>query len=720
MKQLLDSITKICIANNHKELTNAAEGMKMTILYALYHYFYGDDDCLEDVLDRIYFDTDNENFAQGFFDAESYDEKILDIIVPYYVLNDNFETKKINFMISQTQNMILQMSNKFYNSGSNKSKLREYWEPTSDDKLVIKVITNHVPEFDEKNKLKNMISNLTPLHPNVKFEIVFGDEIEEEISQLTSDKKCVEFGELILDAPNNYLTYGEEKSIITNVTAFSLRDNYIKYGQAGLFSMNLRFYIANKKVDEGLEKSIRIKGENFWYYNNGIIIVCDDYKIEGTRLKLHNYSIVNGGQTTRMLGVIPFSNDFAVSCKVIRNKYVEDQEMNAMFVSEVAEASNTQKPINSTDIIANRYEQRYLKERLAENGIFMQVKRGDRAVANLKENYPEAWQKIKNDEFGQLIYAVVCQKPGTARNSKDKIFSDKNKYSAVFGNPSRYNMDFIKDLLYLKTYYKKWSTMISKNPDVDDIKKGLVKNGYYFISACAVLMSKFVFSNKLREELKTIGITSEKGNYLISQLTYNHRLFNDDFDSLQNRIYALFDLIYDKYISREFLRLKEIKPDLVYSNFTKVDKNYTLYVVSSIYDDFAYEINSRVSGVISSLFYKPTAADIRNNDILVEEAIENYGKKPAEEEDNVDELAERLADLLKEFRTIEYHANKANGVKAYDIFTNKELEAIVALKPRTVYELLELRCFKNHPRTKARRYGQQIVDIIIEVYGDKR
>ena len=126
-------------------------------------------------------------------------------------------------------------------------------------------------------------------------------------------------------------------------------------------------------------------------------------------------------------------------------------EQNAKFISEIAEASNTQKPINSADLIANRFEQRYLKEKLSENGIFMQIKRGDAAVANLKENYPEAWQKTNSAELGQLLYATICQKPGTARNSKDKIFSDKNKYQLVFGNPMGYNMDFVKDLMFLKT-----------------------------------------------------------------------------------------------------------------------------------------------------------------------------------------------------------------------------------------------------------------------------
>lgn len=716
MKILLENLTKLLIKNSHTELINAVEEKKLVILYALYHYFYGDDDYLEDVLDGIGYTREHDNFAQGFFVPESYDETLLDVILPYYVDDGKeFDMSHVNYMISQTQSMVLQMRNKLYNSVSNKSKLRDYWDPYSDDKLVLKVITNYVPDFDEKNDYRDMILGLTPLFANIRFEIIFGDEIEEEISQLTSDKKCVEYGELTLDKEGNYLTYGEESSIITNITATSLKENYIKYGKAGLFAMNLRFYIANKKVDEGLENSIRNKGENFWYYNNGIIIVCDDFTVDGTKVKLQNFSIVNGGQTTRMIGEIPFEKNFSISCKIIRNKFLNDSEKNIKFVSEIAEASNTQKPINSADLIANRFEQRYLKEKFAENNVFMQVKRGDTAMVNLKENYPEPWQKTKSDEFGQLIYATVCQKPGTARNSKDKIFSDKNKYNAVFGNPARYDVAFLKDLLYLKTYYKKWASSVAKRIDSDEVKKGLVKNGYFFFSAAVVLMSKFAFSKRLVNELKTSGINTEKGNYLISQMTYHHRLFNDSFDALQNRIFALFELIYDKYIGREFSKLKELKPDLVYSNFTKVDKNYTLYIASVIYDDFAYEINNRVLGVISPLFHKVSSEDIKEGDQLIEDALINFVNKPKEEE-SVDVLADTLKERLTDFRSIEY---KAAGIKAYEVFTNKELKELVALKPRTTYELQEFGCFKSHPRTKIRKYGDKIIEIIVNVCGER-
>lgn len=718
MKKLLQNITNMFSKNNFTELNNATNEKKLLFLYSLYHYYYGDDDCIDDVIDHCKYTKEFGNFAQGCFEQENYEEKVVDVLVPYFVEeNQTFDLGDVKYMISQVQSMVGQMKHKAYSLSANQSKLREYWDPSSDDKLVIKLITNYYPEFDEKNDLYDEIGNITPLFDGLKFEIIFGDDIEDEIAQLTSDKKCVDYSELTLDKPNNFLTYGEEESIITNIKASSLRENYQKYGKAGLFAMNLRFYIANKKVDEGLENSIRNKGENFWYYNNGIIIVCDDFKVEGDKVKLNNFSIVNGGQTTRMIGYIPFEKDFAISCKIIRNKYKDNMELNAKFVSEIAEASNTQKPINSTDLIANRFEQRYLKDKLSENGIFMQIKRGDLAMANLKDNYPEAWQRTKSDELGQLIYATICQKPGTARNSKAKIFSDKNKYQMVFGNPTAYNIDLLKDLLFLRTYYKKWSTKIIKSKDADEVKKGILKNGYFYFAATSMLIAKFAFSKPLTDGLRQIGINSEKGNYIISQKTFNHRIFNDSFNNLENRMFDLFELVYDRYVGREFIRAKQEKPELVYSNFTKTDKNYTLNIASNVYDDFAYELNGRVAGVIKNLFYSPSNEDEKETDVLVKEAFDGYENRSKDLEDEViDVVGETLKERLVEFRTETY---KAQNLKAYEVFNNAELKKLCALKPRTTLELLQLNCFTSHPRRKVRYYGEQIVSIIKEVCGEK-
>lgn len=60
--------------------------------------------------------------------------------------------------------------------------------------------------------------------------------------------------------------------------------------------MNLRYYVRQKMVDDGIQQTIAHEPENFWYKNNGIIIVCEDFQMDGKVLKLYNFSIVNGGK----------------------------------------------------------------------------------------------------------------------------------------------------------------------------------------------------------------------------------------------------------------------------------------------------------------------------------------------------------------------------------------------------------------------------------------
>src|SRR5574344_896160 len=124
--------------------------------------------------------------------------------------------------------------------------------------------------------------------------------------------------------------------------------------------MNLRYYTKNQGIDDKIEDSIYFHPNDFWYLNNGIIVVCDDYSVAGNEVKLQNFSIVNGGQTTRMIGEIPFNDDFYLVCKIIKSTFNNSEEKNK-FIARVAEASNTQKPIKAKDIIANRVEQRNLK-----------------------------------------------------------------------------------------------------------------------------------------------------------------------------------------------------------------------------------------------------------------------------------------------------------------------------------------------------------------------
>lgn len=711
MKDLLENITKIFSKNNLTDLNGAVNEKKLLYLYCFYHYYYGDEDSLLDLSEHCPYSKSLNNFAQGFFEADTYDERTIDIIIPYFVdENNSFDMKKVNSMLSQTQNTLSQMQNNYYAMDNNLELLQSIWDPKSEDHLVLKVITNYAPQIDQANKIHDSFDKAMPLIQHLKYEIVFGNEIEEEISQLTSDKKCVENGELTLQKENNFLYYGEENSIITNVLASSIKDNFIKYGKSGLLAMNLRFYVSNKKVDEGLENSIKNNGENFWYYNNGIIIICDDFNVVGNKIKLHNYSIINGGQTTRMIGVIPFKKDFAVSCKIIKNKYKDDVSQSIKFISDIAEASNTQKPINATDLIANRYEQRLLKSKLSKEGIFVQIKRGDTAFANLSENYPEPWQKTKNDELGQLIYATICQKPGTARNSKSQIFSDKNKYKKIFGEIDSLDTNWIKDQLFLKAAYKKWSAIISKDENLgNDQKKGLVRNGYFFFLATISLITKFAYSNGLIEKLKTFGLGSQNSLYLLSFRTFNHKIFaNNNYKDMFKQTYKLFDFIYEKYIERAFSQLKSIKPDIVYSNFTKTDINYVTYIIPLVFDDFYPDPTNRINKEVLPLLYTEQQIDKEDNEKMLNKALDSLNN-PSEQKLEIDYKNIELKDALTNFRESEA---KSKNINPSAILTLKEINNLVELKPQTVADILQLGCLVSKQKSKTKMYGDKIIEII--------
>ena len=130
---------------------------------------------------------------------------------------------------------------------------------------------------------------------------------------------------------------------------------------------------------------------------------------------------MNGGQTTNIIGKFKGNNEeeFFIPCKIIKEKYGKGSEN---FYNRIAEATNSQKPILPRDLKSNSPEMRKLKRWLKKNDIELEIKRGD--SSGLKS--PR--YKIKNDELGQFILSFVCQKPGTSRSGKKRIFDNSDLY----------------------------------------------------------------------------------------------------------------------------------------------------------------------------------------------------------------------------------------------------------------------------------------------------
>jgi hypothetical protein len=445
----------------------------------------------------------------------------------------------------------------------------EEYKDTTNRPIKISIITNFDPKnISAKNSILKALSVLKPDHSNVSYHIVFGYDVEHEILEIEEPREFVDTAIIDIDSSSNYITFGNEKSMIVNISAKSLKRIYELYYYRGLFAQNLRYYVKNAKVDSNIVESIQSFPDNFWYYNNGIILICDDYIIQDNSILLSNFSIINGGQTTKLIGETDFDKDFFVQCKIIKNKY-SDESDRLEFIANVAEASNTQKPIKDKDLIANRPEQRLLKKQLADAGIYCQVKRGEKVNKKL---YPAAWQNTTNEELGQFLLSFVYQKPGTARGGKATICGNKERYSLLFSK--KYSSDLFADFLKIKAYYKLWATYVKKNDDgVDPYKVGLVNNGMFFITSIIGVLCKMYYHNTYVNSVSAAVLPEQKME-IVSQHDIDHHIFAIDID-YKTKLFELFEYCYVRFYrpGYEFLKTFKEKHNN-YSNFTKVNNNY--------------------------------------------------------------------------------------------------------------------------------------------------
>ena len=95
--------------------------------------------------------------------------------------------------------------------------------------------------------------------------------------------------------------YFENRDSTTVVAEIPLKElaRLVKANFQYIFASNIRNYkgmnAINKRIKETYEKSPK----DFWYYNNGITIVCEDYTLDKNRgnIVVHAPQIVNGCQT---------------------------------------------------------------------------------------------------------------------------------------------------------------------------------------------------------------------------------------------------------------------------------------------------------------------------------------------------------------------------------------------------------------------------------------
>ena len=173
-------------------------------------------------------------------------------------------------------------------------------------------------------------------------------------------------------AANDYCTF------VTYAGEF--RDVFQKYGW-WLFDLNVRSSLGDTPVNKKIVESLRLEKtrRRFHHLNNGILIVCSDFKLKKQKDKsvtfypsihLHNFQIINGCQTVvsinkgynEIAGDKDKIKDFNDRCLVqVKAIQINDTEM----IDQIIISSNTQNTMKPRNLKSNTSEQKDIQSKFS-------------------------------------------------------------------------------------------------------------------------------------------------------------------------------------------------------------------------------------------------------------------------------------------------------------------------------------------------------------------
>jgi len=238
-----------------------------------------------------------------------------------------------------------------------------------------------------------------------------------------------------------YDTHNQVESWVFSMRGDAVADLY-KFAGIRLFARNVRGFLgSNTAINSGMLKTLRTEPDRFFYYNNGITILCDEAKRQSQQgkdlLHVSNPQVINGQQTTRTLAAHPdLAAKASVLVKVIQ---VANRSNNGKtfdnLLSRIVAGTNWQNAIRVSDLMSNDRVQIDLERSMRKLSCAYIRKRQtksevQKAIGNKHFAY------IFKEEMAQIVAACEIE-PHVARGAKEKLFEEQY-YDRIFKSTDPY------------------------------------------------------------------------------------------------------------------------------------------------------------------------------------------------------------------------------------------------------------------------------------------
>lgn len=320
---------------------------------------------------------------------------------------------------------------------------------------------------------------------------------------------------------------------------------YNQYGNR-LFAKNIRYYKGSTEVNQGINDVLKTQPDKFFYYNNGIKILCQKITKKAAYstsreiglFALEGVSLVNGAQTTGVIGAVCAEDPDAVASARIFVQMIDLGDSEDTQATQITKLSNTQNRIDGKDFVSLDPQQDRLRMELSLAGFQYLYKSGS------KIDDPE--HQISLDE---AIIAQACALSDlsivalTKRNIGALTESiDKTPYKLLFnGSTNSFSLHNGVQVLRAVDYCIK-----QNEPNSIGRKRLVLVHGNRF------LLHLILGQIKSNAGFDTQYLTSER----ISDLVNN--IFQDYWDKVFNAMEAKYPEAYPAHIFKNVGRLKDI------------------------------------------------------------------------------------------------------------------------------------------------------------------
>lgn len=338
----------------------------------------------------------------------------------------------VNWFLNQSDEAIMWLNN--INFREKIMEARNLEGLSWDVSMKINVYYCNLADSNTLNKetideISKWYSQYKSIWPNFDFEIIWA---EQYFNLLKRAESTIIDDSLEITGKDSRIEHDINEHVrwlIVTVSAWEIARLVKRYDEK-LFEQNIRFslWLRNKVNSKIRETATKENSQFFWYFNNGITIICDSFipvnnPSRQPSVTLKNLQIINGCQTSTTIYDAfekwELKEDSYVLVKIFSSNDPE-------FINQITEATNSQTSIDDRDLLANDPLQDLIRRNFEPYGYFYEHKRNQYKWHSIQKD-----KRIHNIKLGQAVFAIIMKSPWKARTSKRPIFSKEN-YKVIF------------------------------------------------------------------------------------------------------------------------------------------------------------------------------------------------------------------------------------------------------------------------------------------------